>query len=151
MVMTNDKPIFVDTNILVFANASQAPFHTPAVETIQRLWDVGTELWISRQILREYISTFTRPQQYMQSHPASAVISDVRSILARFHVANETSEITENLLDLLAEIPIGGKQIHDANIVATMQAYGIERLLTHNTADFARFSEHITLLPLETD
>ena len=37
----------------------------------------------------------------------------------------------------------------DANIIATMLVYGIERLLTHNTADFARFARYITVLPLE--
>ncbi len=36
-----------------------------------------------------------------------------------------------------------------ANIVATMQAYGIRHLLTHNTDDFKRFSGLITVLPIE--
>jgi hypothetical protein len=52
------------------------------------------------------------------------------------------------LLTLLLTIPAGGAQIHDANIVATMQAYGIQRLLTENVADFARFAGVITLVPL---
>ena len=33
----------------------------------------------------------------------------------------------------------GGKQTHDANIVATMLAHGETRLLTFNAADFRRF------------
>ncbi len=37
---------------------------------------------------------------------------------------------------------------HDANIGATMQVYGIRHLLTHNTADFARFAHLITVVPL---
>ena len=49
----------------------------------------------------------------------------------------------------MEEIPSGGKQVHDANIVATMLIYGIPQILTHNTADFARFSELITVLPLQ--
>ena len=32
-----------------------------------------------------------------------------------------------------------GKQVHDANIVATMLAHGVGRLLTFNVADFQRF------------
>jgi predicted nucleic acid-binding protein len=40
-------------------------------------------------------------------------------------------------------------EVHDANIVATMQVYGVRHLLTHNTADFARFSHLITVVPLE--
>jgi hypothetical protein len=38
--------------------------------------------------------------------------------------------------------------VHDANIVATMQVYGIRQLLTHNADDFTRFSAFITVVPL---
>jgi len=47
-----------------------------------------------------------------------------------------------------ATADVGGKQVHDANIVATMQANGGVRLLTDNTADFARFEPIFTLVPL---
>ena len=53
-----------------------------------------------------------------------------------------------DLLTLCLTIPLGGKQVHDANIVATMQAHGIGKLLTHNTVDFARYQHLITVIPL---
>ena len=56
--------------------------------------------------------------------------------------------VTTNLLNLLTTITINGKQVHDANIVATMQAHGIPKLLTHNTTDFARYASIITVVPL---
>jgi predicted nucleic acid-binding protein len=68
--------------------------------------------------------------------------------MSRFHVAEEGPAVTANLLTLLSSIPIAGKHVHDANVVATMQAHGIPRLLTHNTVDFARFARLITVLPL---
>lgn len=34
-------------------------------------------------------------------------------------------------------------------IVATMQAYEVQHLLTHNAADFTRFAHLITVLPLQ--
>lgn len=43
-------------------------------------------------------------------------------------------------------MPLGGKQVHDANLVATMHAYGIDHLLTLNAADFRRFEPRIALL-----
>jgi predicted nucleic acid-binding protein len=52
------------------------------------------------------------------------------------------------LIALLLSISVGGKQVHDANIVATMQAHGLRRLLTYNTADFARFAHLIQVEPL---
>lgn len=43
----------------------------------------------------------------------------------------------------MAEVAGGGKQVHDANIVATMLAYGVPALLTHNGRDFERFVKWI--------
>ena len=43
---------------------------------------------------------------------------------------------------------IGGKQIHDANVVATMLASGIPALLTHNVSDFDRFRNLIQVISL---
>jgi predicted nucleic acid-binding protein len=45
----------------------------------------------------------------------------------------------------MGDFQIGGKQVHDANIVATMQAYGIPALLPHNTKDFERLGEVIRI------
>ena len=41
----------------------------------------------------------------------------------------------------------GGRQVHDANIVATMLAHGEGRLLTFNDADFRRFAELTEIVP----
>ena len=68
---------------------------------------------------------------------------------ARFSVAEDNAHVTEKLLALAERIPFAGKQVHDANIVASMLVYGVPALLTHNTSDFARFSGLISLLPLE--
>ncbi len=49
---------------------------------------------------------------------------------------------------LLREYPTAGKQVHDANIVATMLAYGIPTLLTQNVDDMRRFAGKIAIVPL---
>ena len=54
--MTDDSPVFVDTNVLVFAHVAAAPFHEPALTRIGSHNEAGTELWISRQILREFLA-----------------------------------------------------------------------------------------------
>ena len=41
--------------------------------------------------------------------------------------------------------PRWGRQIHDANIVATKLAYGERRLLTVNVADFRRYADRIEI------
>jgi predicted nucleic acid-binding protein len=149
--MTNGggNRIFLDTNVLVYANAERAPLHQTALQTIQHLSAGGSELWISRQVLREYLATLSRPQNFSNPLSAAELTTDIRYFQSRFRVAEDSSHVTEQLLTLLQQVTVGGKQIHDANIVATMLAYSIPSLLTHNTDDFARFSGIITVLPLE--
>ena len=45
-----------------------------------------------------------------------------------------------------SEYPVAGKQIQDANIFATMLAFDIPALLTHNTVDFQRLTEVINVI-----
>lgn len=149
MVIGVANSVFLDTNILVYANVSESSFHQAALQKIQNLYDTGIDLWISRQVLREFIVTLTRPQAFANPRPISTVIERVRFFQDQFRVAEDTPEVTANLLTLIEEISLGGKQVHDANIVATMLVYNIPQLLTHNTSDFARFANLITVLPLQ--
>jgi predicted nucleic acid-binding protein len=145
---TPSDSVFIDTNILVYANLTLSPFHAPAFAKLGGLIAAGVELWISRQTLREYLSAMTRPGVLTGSIPIPSLVADVRGFAASFRMAEDSHAVTNNLLILIGSIPVGGKQIHDANIVASMQAYGVSKLLTHNTVDFARFAPIITVLPL---
>jgi len=108
----------------------------------------GTELWISRQVLREYLAVLTRPQAFASPIASSTLISQIRSFETRFQIADEESQVSSQLLSILGQIVVGGKQIHDANIVSTMQVHGIRQLLTHNVNDFVRFSPFIQVVPV---
>jgi predicted nucleic acid-binding protein len=150
MATTAADPVFIDTNVLVFANTATAPLHAEAQAALQSFAASGAELWISRQILGEYLATLSRPQPF--SSPVSAVnlIADVTRFQSQFQIAEDGPSVTFNLLGLLGSISIGGKQVHDANVIATMQAHSLRRLLPHNTADFARFGAIIQVKPLVT-
>ncbi len=143
-------PTFVDTNVLIQAAITTAPLHGVAVARLATLGGTGAELWISCQVLREYLAVLSRPQAYTAALPPAALVADVARFQAQFRVAEDGPAVTGHLLNLIQTIPLGGKQVHDANIVATMQAHGLRRLLTHNTTDFARFGAIITVEPLVT-
>lgn len=145
MAMMSDNALFVDTNVLVYANVAAAPFHAASLAALQTAHQAGRPLWVSRQVLREFIAARTRPQTFARPSTLEVVIERVRYFEAHFHVADETHAVTERLLYLLANFPLGGKQIHDANIVATMQVYAIPALLTHNVSDFERFGQAIRI------
>ena len=148
MVTGDGNSVFLDTNILVYASIAGSPFNQAAVQAIQRVYDSGVEVWISRQVLREYLATLSRPQEFAAALPIETLVEDIHLFQTRFRVAEDGHQVTERLLTLMEQVPVGGRQVHDANIVATMQAYGINQLLTHNVADFNRFSDFITVLPL---
>jgi predicted nucleic acid-binding protein len=145
MATTAANRIFADTNILVFAAVPTAPLHAAAVQRLATLRKAGDELWISRQVLREYAAMRTRPQTFSSPVSGAAVAADLVAFQTNFPIVEDGPSVTAHLVNLLGAVPIGGKQVHDANIVATMLAQNISRLLTHNTADFARFSAFITV------
>jgi predicted nucleic acid-binding protein len=108
----------------------------------------GHPLWLSRQVLREYLAVMSRPGALSAPVPIASLIRDVQTFQSQFLVAEDGPVVTQHLLHLLSTIACAGKQIHDANIVATMLAQGVSKLLTHNVADFNRFAAHITVIPL---
>ena len=137
--MMDAEPLFIDTNILIYANVASAPFHQQAFDTLKRVQQSERPLWISRPVLREVIAARTRPQTFAKPSTPEVVIKRVSYLEEQFQVADDNSLVTKQLIKLLSDFKIGGKQVHDANIVATMLAYGIPCLLTHNIKDFKRF------------
>ena len=67
-------------------------------------------------------------------------------LVATYEILGDGPVVTDWLVSLCRDIPVGGRQIHDANIVATMLAYGERRLLTFNPADFRRYGDRIFLV-----
>jgi predicted nucleic acid-binding protein len=142
------EPVFVDTNILIYAAIPAFPWHTDAVSRLSELEASGATVWISRQTLREYLSALSRPSTFTPAIPMASLIADVTSLLARFGILEDGPAVTTALLTVLAKVTCGGKQVYDANIVATMIAHGIRKILTHNVGDFQRFSSWVQILPL---
>lgn len=142
------RPTFLDANVLVYASIVQAPLHSAALNAILTREQAGIELWASRQVLREYLAALSRPQTFTPPIPMATLTAETQAFEGRFHIAEDGPQVTVNLLTLLNQVTVGGKQVHDANIVATMQAYGLNHLLTHNTSDFNRFTGYITVIPI---
>ena len=95
--------------------------------------------------MREFIAARTWPQTFAQPSTPEVVIERARYLTDRFQVADDTAAVTIQLIKLMGDFQTSGKQIHDANIVATMLAYDFPCLLTHNVKDFKRFGEVIRI------
>ena len=138
--------MFIDTNVLVYARNRDAPNHHLARDALQQLAQGPEPLRISRQVIREYLAVVTRPQAWSVPLTSTEAVQDVNSLNGSFNILADGPEVMEALLALIREVPASGRQIHDANIVATMLAHGERRLLTFNTADFRRYGDRIELV-----
>ncbi|MDP9374385.1 MAG: PIN domain-containing protein [Chloroflexota bacterium] len=148
MVTTAVRELFVDTNVLIYATNSASPWHGNATTALQRAERLAIPINLSAQILREYLAAGTRPSVTGGSLPLPRLFGNIASFRSRFRVLEDTPAVFDALVNLVQAVPVAGKQIHDANIVATMQTHGVHHLLTNNVADFARFSPFITVVPI---
>ena len=114
------EPVFVDTNVLIYAAIPAFPWHADAVARLTELEAAGAPLWISRQSLREYLSALSRPRRAPRRFRWPRCSTDIPALLARFHVVEDGPAVTSALLTLLAAVTCLGKQVYDANIAATM-------------------------------
>ncbi len=139
--------MFIDTNVLVNSRFVEAPHHSPARAELERVLRSSEPMRISRQVVREYLSVVTRPQVWSGAVTREDALDDADRLISNFEVLEDGPPVTELLIALCREVPVGGRQVHEANIVATMLAHGERRLLTFNTADFRRYGDRIELVP----
>ena len=138
--------MFVDTNVFVSARNLRAPSNALARAALVRALQGGEPARISRQVIREYLSVTTRPQTWSNPLPMTRALDDAAWLASTFEVLEDGRRVTEMLAALCREVAVAGKQVHDANIVATMLAHEERRLLTFNVSDFRRFGARIELV-----
>ena len=138
--------MFIDTNVLVKSRIAGAPDHEAARSSPERAFRDPEPLRISRQVICEYLSVVTRPQTWPVAISREEALDDVSRLAGSFEILEDGPVVTDLLVTLCREVPAGGRQIHDSNIVATMLARGERRLLTFNTADFQRYGDRIELV-----
>lgn len=138
--------MFIDTNVLVYSRIPNSPHHDVARARLKRASQDTEPLRVSRQVMREYLSVVTRPQTWAAAIARDEALDDVERLARSFEILEDGPVVTETLIALCREVPVGGMQFHDANIVATMLAHGEHRLLTFDTGDFRRYGDRIELV-----
>ena len=96
--------------------------------------------------MREYLAVVTRSQIWSAPLPMSDALEDVSWLVSWFDILENGPNVTQELIDLCRDVPVAGRQIHDANIVATMLAHAEMRLLTFDQDDFRRYGDRIVLI-----
>lgn len=91
-----------------------------ALDKLQKFQIEGTELAISNQILREYLATVTRLNATGTALPLANILFNVQAFQTNFRLLEDNGVVFSNLVTLLQNVSMAGKQIHDANIVTTI-------------------------------
>src|SRR5262245_19086786 len=147
--MMDDRAVLVDTNVLLSATAPLRPLHHAALTVLNEWPNHGVILAASSQVLREYLVVATRPVEVngLNLGPTDA-LANVEAFRGRMRLLVEGEPVWDRLRGLIASYGCLGKQIHDANVVATALASGVTKLVTANTDDFARFASEIEIIDL---
>ena len=140
--------VLVDTNVLLRSVQPNHPQSSQARQSVSRLMRRGDAVFFCSQNIAEFWNVATRP-------------SDKNGLgLSHEEVLQEVSSI-EGLLTLLPDIPaiytawkaivrdhkVQGVKVYDARLVALMNVYAIEGILTFNDADFKRYANITAIHP----
>lgn len=138
--------VLLDTNILLRLSDDASPDQPVATQAISSLRLRGDRSCITAQNLIEFWAVATRPLEAngfgWSTQKTAAELEQIRN---RFPLLADTPEIVTCWLALVTDHDVKGKKVHDARLVAVMQAHDVAQLLTFNTDDFKGYP-NITLL-----
>jgi predicted nucleic acid-binding protein len=141
------EPGLIDANVLVYAMDADAPHHTASRALLEAARDPSTTLFVTSQVLCEFYSIVTNSRRVPQPRSSNDAMRAISSLLVFLRVLPSPASVVEVWLDLLCRHPVIGGEVFDLQIVATMQANGLERIYTFNARDFVVFPELAVITP----
>lgn len=133
----------IDTNVLVAATDRTRSGHLAARTLIE---SDPRALCITPQVLREFLAVATRPVADnglgMSGARAVAALAEATSTV---DLIEETAGSRSLLAALVADDKATGKQVHDANLVASAVVHDVGTVVTANRRHFERFTDLIAI------
>jgi toxin-antitoxin system PIN domain toxin len=141
--------IAVDTNILVYAHRTDAPFHEAAAQSLIEIAQ-GSAAWaIPWPCLHEFLAVVTNRRIYDSPSTLEVALDFVDSLLQSptLLLLAETETHWPVLRSLVVAGQTTGGRIHDARIAALCSQHGVRELWSADR-DFSRFPALRVLNPL---
>lgn len=144
MATKEDRRVFVDTNVFLAATDTNRDVHADAKRFLK---DAVTGCWrafATPQIFREYWVVATRPVEDngLGLSPADA-LHNTDAFRQLIQLLPEDRKTHDILTKLVRRHGLKGKRIHDANLIAVMEANGLRQIKTYNSGDFSPFEVEI--------
>lgn len=153
MLTVTTYNVFLDTNVLIYQTFEdfEPVKHALVNTTFQQLQKCKARLYISPQIIREFVAIATNEKIFKIPLQPEQVVLKVTEFRKNFQMIVETEASLNLLQQFIVQHQLTKYRIHDANLAATAVAYSLDYFWTFNIKDFAHF-DGLTLLtvPLST-
>ena len=141
--------IAVDTNILVYANRADSPWHERADHAVAGLAESSASWAIPWPCLFEFFAIVTHPKIYNPPTPPGDALIQIECWLESpsLVLLSEGDEFWPAVRGLLLGSGVQGGAVHDGRIAALCVRHGVKTLYSADR-DFSRFPELETENPL---
>ena len=139
--------IAVDTNILVYANREDSPWHDKAK---QKLTEISLSLWcIPWPCIHELVAIITHPRIFNPPTPTEMALQTVDGLMSSstLRLLSEINGYWQVLREVVQLSHVVGPRIHDARIAALCLQHGVKTIWTADR-DFSRFGGLKAVNPL---
>jgi toxin-antitoxin system PIN domain toxin len=138
-----------DTNVLIYAYYEDAPQYPAAFPLHDRAQEAGASLRLSPQVLAEFYAVITNPRRVSAPFTIDEALAEIEKLRAfpGLTLLPIPLDVVDRWVALLREHPVAGRQVFDAQLVATMLGNSVTRLYTFNRTDFEQFPGIEVLTP----
>jgi predicted nucleic acid-binding protein len=140
--------VLVDTNILLRSAQPSHPLSGQATHAVSKLIRQRDAVFFCSQNIAEFWNVATRPAELNGlGLSQEEVLQEVSSIEKLLTLLPDVPAIYAGWKQIVTEHKVQGVKVYDARLVAIMNVYAVESLLTFNAADFKRYSNITALHP----
>lgn len=140
--------VLLDTSAIIrFCQTADSKHHL-VLDAVARLSELGYQTCIVPQVVYELWSVATRPITAnglgWSTHDAKTEIGRLGKL---FVFLKDERTVYSHWIELVSQLDIGGRNAHDARLIAAMDRHEISHLLTLDRDDFKKFNHKTIWFP----
>lgn len=140
--------VLVDTNILLRSAQPNHPLFSQSVQAVAKLIRGQDSVFFCSQNIAEFWNVATRPSDRNGlGLSAEEALQEVASIEKSLTLLPDVPAIYGEWKKIVSSHRVHGVKVYDARLVAIMNVYAVENLLTFNAVDFERFADIRAMQP----
>jgi predicted nucleic acid-binding protein len=141
--------LLADTGILLRLLEPADPHHADCDRAVRAIHARGDRIVVAPQNIAEFWNVCTRPASARGGYGLDVAETNRRLTIleAVFAVLFEPPAVYRIWRTLIVTHAVQGKQVHDARLVAMMNAHGLTHVVTLNAVDFSRYPGIVAIEP----